>query len=408
MNVQEYVSQEYESVDADAPVATLVGKFGDPTLKTIVVTDDGEYVGVVTRRQLATSHHSPREKAGSLVRQVPRVTPTENVRRVSRLLLGSQARALPVFQGEDLRGVVTVDGILQAVESFLDVVAVEDVCSTDLVTVAPDATAGAVFHRFRESRITHLPVVEDDEAVGILSLHDVLPLTTRVVDKSQGGSAPGFDGHGGVATQRGYRSHGGFGARGGERQRLLDLPIRDLMSSPVWTVRPDQSLDEAVSEMFDKNVSSLVVTTNGSPFGIVTKTDVLRALTWGADERRPVQIYGTSLIDDISYEEIVRIVDRLDAIDRSMSILDARVHLHEHDERLRGTPLLLARLRLHTDRGLFVATAEGYGASHAIHEVRDVMERRIRERKTYDRSKKHPDRQFWERRYGWSLEGARG
>jgi CBS domain-containing protein len=408
MNIQEHVSQEYESVDADAPVAKLVGKFGDPTLKTVVVTDDGAYVGVVTRRQLATSHHSPREKVGSLVRHVSRVTPKENVRRVARLMLGSKTRALPVFQDETLRGIVTVDGILQAVEPFLDAVTVEDVCSTDLVTVEPDATAGTVLHRFRNSRITHLPVVEDDDAVGILSLYDVVPFATRVVDKSQGGSTPGFDGRGGTAARSGYRSHGGFGAREGELQRMLDLPIRDLMSSPVWTIRPDRPLDEAVSEMFDKNVSSLVVTSNGSPFGIVTKTDVLRALTWGADEQRPVQVYGTSYIDDISYSEIVSIVDQLDAIDQSMSILDARLHLHKHDEQLRGTPLLLARLRLHTDRGLLVATAEGYGASHAIHEVRDVMERRIRERKTYDQSKKHPDRQFWERRYGWSLEGARG
>jgi ribosome-associated translation inhibitor RaiA len=85
-------------------------------------------------------------------------------------------------------------------------------------------------------------------------------------------------------------------------------------------------------------------------------------------------------------------------------VLDAKIHLHEHDEKLRGTPLLLARIRLYTDRGLVMASGEGYGASHAIHEARDTLERRIRDDKTYARSKKHPDQEFWEKRFGWWLE----
>lgn len=48
-----------------------------------------------------------------------------------------------------------------------------------------------------------------------------------------------------------------------------------------------------------------------------------------------------------------------------------------------GTPLLLARIRLHTDHGLYIASGEGYGASHALNEARDVLERQIRDRKTY-------------------------
>ena len=69
--------------------------------------------------------------------------------------------------------------------------------------------------------------------------------------------------------------------------------------------------------------------------------------------------------------------------------------------------MLLARIRLFTDHGLFIASGEGYGASHAIHEARDVLERRIRDDRTYGRSKKHPDDEFWEKRFGWWLEGPK-
>jgi len=97
-------------------------------------------------------------------------------------------------------------------------------------------------------------------------------------------------------------------------------------------------------------------------------------------------------------------VDRFDDRDHSMTILDAKIHLKEHDEKLRGTPLLLARIRLHTDKGQYIGSGEGYGARHALSEAREVIERQIRDKKTHGRSKKPPDEAFWEKRFGWLLE----
>jgi CBS domain-containing protein/ribosome-associated translation inhibitor RaiA len=322
-------------------------------------------------------------------------------------MLDSDSRVLPVFEGRDLIGVVTVDGILEAVQEFLDAATVAEAQSSDLVSLHPAATVGDALHEFRERRITHLPVVEDEEAVGILSLYDVTGVTVRAVTQSQGGDAGGTDAFGGeISASSGRAGRGGFGAREGESARLLDLPVRDLMVSPVRTIHPEETLETAVEEMFDVGGSSLVVTRNGSPHGIVTKTDLLESLTWEAGGHRGVQVYGTELIEDVSYDEIVDMIETFDSRDDDMSVLDAKVHLHEHQEKLRGTPLLLARIRLHTDRGLFIASGEGYGASHALNEARDVLERQIRDQKTHAKSKKHRDADFWEKRFGWLLEEA--
>jgi ribosome-associated translation inhibitor RaiA len=110
------------------------------------------------------------------------------------------------------------------------------------------------------------------------------------------------------------------------------------------------------------------------------------------------------LLDDLTYADVVDLVDGLDGKDDDLTVFDAKLHLHEHDETNRGTPLLLARLRLYTDRGMFTASGEGYGASQAVNEVRDVMERRLRDAKTRGESKKHPDQEFWEKRFGWMLQ----
>jgi CBS domain-containing protein len=404
MDIANIVLNEYVEFTPETPVSKLVGTFANSDVKGVVIRGD-EFEGVVTRRQLATSHRQPSEKLGSLVWHVPRLSPDEDIRKVAQLMIDSDSQLLPVFEGRELVGVVTVDAILQKVTSFLDAATVSEAQTSDLVSVRPDSSLGDALNVLRENRITHLPVVEDDTAVGILSLYDVTELTVRAEVKSQGGDAGGTDPFGGeISSSTGRARRGGFGAREGELARMLDLPVRDIMISPVRTVRPSDTLETAVEEMFDVGASSLIVTDDGSPHGIVTKTDVLDSLTWEAGGNRAVQVYGTNLIDDTTYEDIVAMVDTFDDRDHGMSVLDAKIHLHEHDEKRRGVSLLLARIRLYTDRGLYIASGEGYGASHALNEARDVLERQIREKKTYGRTKKPPNEEFWEKRFGWLLE----
>jgi CBS domain-containing protein len=405
MDITDAITTEYVTFSPDTRVSKLAGTFADPDVEGVVVRGD-EFEGVVTRRQLATSHHPPDEKLGSLVWHVPRLAPDEDVREVARLMIDSDAQFLPVFEGREVVGVVTADSLLREVTPFLDAATVADAYSDDLVSVRPDATFGNALYVLRDNRITHLPIVEGDEAVGILSLYDVVDLTVRATDRSQGGEGGGTDAYGGSRSASAGRSRrGGFGAREGELDRILDLPVRDVMVSPVRTIQTTETLEAAVEAMFEVGGSSLVVETDGVPDGIVTKTDVLDALTWEVGGNRGVQVYGTDLLEDTTYDDVVAMVDRFDDLDAGTNVLDARIHLHEHDETLRGTPLLLARIRLHTDRGLFVASGEGYGARHAINEARKVLERRIRDEKTHGLSKKHPDEDVWEKRFGWWLEG---
>ena len=404
MDIEDIVTEDYELFEPETTVSKLVGVFSDPSINGVVVHGE-TFEGIVTRRQLATSHHQPNQKLRSLVWSVPQLTPDEDIRKTAQLMLDSDTRLLPVFEGSELVGVVTVDGILQKVKPFLDAATVGDAYTDDIVTLDPDSTFGQAVNRFREHRITHLPVVENGNAVGVLSLYDVIDITVRSETKSQGGDVNAVDSFGGDVADRAARTRGGgYGERQGELGRMNELPVRDLMTSPVRTITPDETLQTAVEAMFDVDGSSLVVTGNGDPFGILTKTDLLDALTWEAGGNRAVQLYGSDLLDDMQYEDIVEMVDTFDDRDHSMTILDAKIHLQEHSEKLRGTPLLLARIRLHTDQGLYIASGEGYGASHAINTAADIIKRQIRDRKTHGDSKKPPDEAFWERRFGWLLE----
>ncbi|WP_232687220.1 CBS domain-containing protein [Halobacterium zhouii] len=399
MDIADIYVTEYADVSPDVPASKLAARFREDGVKAVVVRGD-DYEGVVTERQFLRSHVPPKTKVRSLVWHVSRVRPDEDVRDVARLLVGGQTTVLPVFDGDELVGVVTADGVLEAVREDLDALTVDDVHTDDLVTVSPDDGVGVVLNHFRERAITHLPVVDDDgDVAGVVSVHDLLGITTRSVEKSSGGDTGFPEG----------LSHGGFGAREGDRDDLMSVPVGNVMSDPAATTTPDRPLGEAVGEMLERGISSLVVVDESErATGIVTKTDALESLTWTDEDAPVVQVQNVDLMDDLSVDNVRNTVDELVSRYEAMSLLEANVYFHEHEERVRGTPLMLARIRLFTDKGHFVGTGEGYGAGHAFRLAANVVERQILEGKTRGRSKKGRDREerAARKRYGWYLSGS--
>lgn len=413
MDISEAVSTEYVEHDVKTPLSQLRGTFDDQDCRVVVVTNGGEFEGVVAQTQLLSSHHPPDETAMNVLQHPPKVERTEDVREVARLMVENELRLLPVFENREFVGVVTAESVLGLVQDNLNVLDVGDVSTRDLIAVEPGASLGQVINRLREHKITRVPVVvESGEPEGMVSVYDVVDFVVREVDREQGGAPEGFDEHGGAGSYEGYRSNRGFGDRAGEEARLLDLPVRDVMSTPVVTTRPEEQLDAAVARMLDDGISSLlVVDDDGRAAGIVTKTDALRALTWDEEEHIPVQIFNVDLLDTLTREEIAQEIEEIDGKYADMDVLEANVILHEHDETLRGMPLVLATIRLFTDVGLFSGSGEEYGAAAAFDEAAEILEENVLEQKSrgmnlHNRKDSPEKREEIEHLLGWWLEAA--
>ncbi|MFC7177594.1 CBS domain-containing protein [Halosegnis marinus] len=402
MDISEILSPKFTEFDIGTPLSKVAGAFENQELDAVIVTDGDEYRGIVSRRQLASSSNQPSAKVGSQVQHVPTVDRTEDVREVARLMIGSDAKTLPVLRGDRVVGVVTGDAVLEAVRPFLDAATVDDAYTAELVSATPETTIGKALNLLREAGIAHLPVVDGDDLAGMLSLYDVIEFTTRGGSKSQGGSSGSFGGRGG-----GGQNRGGFGAREGDADRMLDLSVRNLMSDAVATVERSAPLDDVVETMFERDISSLVVTADGTgePIGIITKTDVIEALTWERDDRNAVQVFGLDLLEGMDYDDVSALIESMASKYGEMSVIKASIELQEHKEQSRGVPLVLARIRLVTDRGYFTADGEGYGAAHALRLAANAVERQLLKGKTYGQSKKHPDTDEQAQLYGWWLVG---
>jgi CBS domain-containing protein/ribosome-associated translation inhibitor RaiA len=360
MDISDIASPEYTEVDAGERLGKVRSIFDRENPKGLVVTRDGEYAGVIGERDLVRSRIEDDTKADVLLRSAPRVDRTEDVREVARVLVEGNTRVAPVYEGEKLWGIVTADAILEAVLDSLDALTVGQIQTEDVVTVGEKSHVGQAINRLREHGISRLPVVDDGALVGVLTTHDIVDFVVRDADRQ------------------------GRGDRRGDIDRMLDLPVYDLMTSPVLTTTADELVEDAVRTMLDNDVSGLVVTPSeddGTVAGVLTKTDVLRALTFTEEGRMDVQITNVSLLDTISREEIVEEITAVADKYQEMQVHHAHVRFHEHKEKLRGTPLIQCQIRLRTNRGQVAGSGEGYGADQAFHVAADTLERNVLELK---------------------------
>jgi len=361
MDIADIATREFVEVDANKRLGKVRSIFERENPKGIIVTEDGDYAGVITQKQLVQSHVEDNAKAGAMTRSAPKVERTDDVREVARVLVEGGVKLAPVFEAGELWGIVTEDDILDAVLDNLDALSVEDIYTRDVITVSEDTNVGQVVNLLRKHGISRLPVLGDDDGLtGMVTRHDIVDVVVRDMNK----------------TTRGDRS--------GEIERVLDMPVYDVMSSPVETAKLGDSVEDAVARMLENDFAGLVVTPedeNTHVAGILTKTDVLRALTYTEEEHMDVQITNIKLLDTISRADIRSDIEQVADKYGEMQVQHAHVRFHEHKEKLRGTPLIQCQIRLRTNKGQAAGSGEGYGAETAFNVALDKLERNVLELK---------------------------
>jgi CBS domain-containing protein/ribosome-associated translation inhibitor RaiA len=361
MDIADIATSDYIEVDVGERLSKVRSIFERENPRGIIVTDDGDYAGVIGKRQLVQSHVQDDMKAESMMVDAPKVERTDDVREVARVLVEGGTKIAPVFEAGRLWGIVTTNEILEAVLEHLDALTVADIYTENVVTVAEDTRIGQAINLLREHGVSRLPVLDEDGFLsGILTTHDIVDVVVRNEDK---------------ATR---------GERAGDIDRVLDIPVYDVMVSPVSTTTLSESVKDSVERMLANDYNGLVVTPEDDDqqvVGILTKTDVLRALTYTEEEHMDVQITNINLLETLSRESIRTGIEEVVDKYQEMQVQHAHVRFHEHKEKLRGTPLIQCQIRLRTTEGQIAGSGEGYGAEQAFNVAMDKLERNVLERK---------------------------
>jgi len=132
---------------------------------------------------------------------------------------------------------------------------VGDSMSREVVTVSPETTAMEALGLCREWRIRHLPVIDGEQLVGIVSDRDLRSATPALGDPDRASAL--------------------------QRIRALEVMTRE----PV-TAHPDDPVESAANAMRERWIGCLPVVEDDTLLGIITSSDVMEALVYlvGAHE----------------------------------------------------------------------------------------------------------------------------
>jgi len=123
---------------------------------------------------------------------------------------------------------------------------VRDVMRSPVRSIERSATIGDALQKMRNHSIRHLPVLDDDHVVGIVSLRDL--------------SNPGLPG----------RWH--------QTPWLSGTPVEWVMKAPVTTLPANASLSRAASVMRSERINCIPVLEADRLIGILTSSDLLQLI----------------------------------------------------------------------------------------------------------------------------------
>jgi acetoin utilization protein AcuB len=130
---------------------------------------------------------------------------------------------------------------------------------TPLVTT-PGMSLVDAYNTMTENDIRRMPVVEDDELVGIVTMSDILRSIPNIVAEEQDEET---------------------------RLTLVARTVREVMAADPITVTPEDSIQDAADLMLEYQVSGLPVVQDTKVVGIITESDIFRLVveSWSSENR---------------------------------------------------------------------------------------------------------------------------
>jgi CBS domain-containing protein len=144
---------------------------------------------------------------------------------------------------------------------------VAEIMTREVISVRPDMRVGQIARVFREHQLSGLPVVsEAGELVGIITELDMVKRHAR---PELPAFLPLLGAYLPLRTKE-YRE---------SLRRITGVVAEDIMTTPVNTIGPDASIEDAATVMVSNRSNPLpVVDEAGRMIGIISRTDILRVV----------------------------------------------------------------------------------------------------------------------------------
>ena len=238
-------------------------------ISRIVVAKRGRPLGIITEKDIARflyeqvpSRKLDEIRLGEVMsKDLVTVDPEMDLRGCAKLMLKEKISSLLVVDAKNsLKGILTKTDLATAFEEYFALAhKVKEFMVDRVITVGPDEPIHTALLLMVRNQISRVVVVQNRHPLGIITGRDLL-------------AAGAYLGSPGKPAKKGYLPF----IPSGMKALMLSS---DVMTEKPITVTSDSDLAEAAYIMLRNRISGLpVVDSKGILAGIVTKTDVVRAL----------------------------------------------------------------------------------------------------------------------------------
>jgi PAS domain S-box-containing protein len=314
LEVKDVMSEDVMTVPPEEPAVSAAELMSTNSVSSILVVDHGSVVGIATERDFLARISGQGMDWGRTVvadimsQPVESVPPDLSIFDASAVMEARHIKRLPVLAGKRLVGIVTQTDLTRALTSYFVWKDVSEIMSREVAAIAVQAPVEKAAQIMHAHSISCIVALEGTQVRGILTERDFLK---RI-----------------IALQRDPRS----------------IRVEEVMSCPVITIHPDYSIFGAFKTMDKMHVRRLVVMEGERLAGIVTQTDIFRAMKrkLQKDEEEHLRLLERSASSIYTLDPEGRITYVNAAFRRMLEVADPA--------ELTGRPFLPERFWIHPER----------------------------------------------------------
>ncbi|MFW5963666.1 MAG: CBS domain-containing protein [Natronomonas sp.] len=282
MNVADAMTPRSEVVTVEIPgtredVLEYLQDRGFSSVPIIKSTDDGEvFRGLVTRESLI--EQPDEDQLAILVREVPTIGSSATLTEVAELVVDSGERRVPVVDDGELVGIVTVTDIVRAIAEGEEDgdTSVGGLATREVNTVYEGTPLTVAERELSYADVPYAVVLDDSGALSGMLTEVDIIEVARVV---QGETDPGDA----VANQDDEWMWEGIKAVGSRAVPTLNVEIpadlvSEFMTADLVTVSRTKTAREAAQLMISNDIEQIPLVSGDELVGVVRDVDLLEAL----------------------------------------------------------------------------------------------------------------------------------
>jgi CBS domain-containing protein len=328
----------------------------------VVLDQKNDYCGILVERSILRTDLDPgKSKVKSFKSSAPRIKTTTDYKECARLMIENNILYLPVFDKKKVTGLVSYIDILRSpVLNNISKRTIRDIMVESLPTTTPKDKLGLVYKKFKNSDIFSIPVIENEKYLGMVNLHDTLHTILQHKEKPD------------------------FGTKLGEKEHLLDLPVKNIFFSQTYTLPESANIGDVIDTIIENKLDSVsIVDDNNFLQTVISVKDLLRFVAYQDELSVIPKIQINSDLEELDRNRVIITVNEF--VKKFSSVLgdsEFEIYMREHREKHRHQRLIYTKIHAHAHHDKFDATAEAFGQDQSLKEALEKLEKQVRRKKS--------------------------